>query len=91
MRWPLWLASVAVALFVADRLLLAAEARRWIYWRRRRASADALGNALVHLQSIVEPRAERLAETREAEEAADESSARAQGVTDISIPRDEQL
>jgi len=82
MRWLLGLVLGAAALLVADRLLLAAEARGWVYWRRRRASADALGDALARIHALVEPRAERrLAaeeEVREEREPGGEGGGRAQ-------------
>jgi len=43
MGWR-WLPVVAVVLVAVDRLALAAEARGWLYWRRRPASA---GNGIV--------------------------------------------
>ena len=47
--------AVAVALLVLDRLLLAAEARGWIYWRRRRASPGTRASALLELHALLEP------------------------------------
>lgn len=48
-------AALVVALVAVDRLALAAEARGWIYWRRRRATTSAGGNALASLQAVLEP------------------------------------
>lgn len=44
-----WIVAVAVALFVIDRLLLAAERKGWVYYRHRKptsgsASAAAFGS-----------------------------------------------
>ena len=39
MGWR-WLPVVAAVLVAVDRLALAAEARGWLYWRRRPASVD---------------------------------------------------
>jgi len=55
--------TVVVALFLfalagvaADRLLLRAEERGWIYYRRRRASPGSAASAALEVQKILEPR-----------------------------------
>lgn len=40
---------------VVDRLLLGAEDRGWIYYRRRKASPRAAGNALMTVLEIYKP------------------------------------
>jgi hypothetical protein len=46
----------ALALFVLDRLLLWMERRGWIYYRKRSASGGSgVGNALLEVQSLIEP------------------------------------
>ncbi|MGK2856865.1 MAG: hypothetical protein ACSLFQ_06640 [Thermoanaerobaculia bacterium] len=47
--------AVAVALFALDRLLLAAEARGWIYYRKKQSSPGTSASAFLELQSMLEP------------------------------------
>lgn len=58
--------AVLAALFLLDRLLLAAEARGWIYWRRRKASPGSLGNALLSAQALLQPEVRHVVEERSA-------------------------
>lgn len=60
MRWLPWLLAGGAALVVVDRLLLAAEARGWVYWRRRTATGSSAGSALLGVQAILEPNAEHV-------------------------------
>jgi hypothetical protein len=41
-----------------------AERRGWIYYRKKRGSSGALGNAFLEVQSIVEPSARHVLEER---------------------------
>jgi hypothetical protein len=71
MTWPtvgLLVVSCA-ALWLIDRLLLMAEARGWIYWRRRKASSSSLGSAMMAAQSFLEPDAHHVVEERQRQEA----------------------
>jgi len=71
-RWvpALGVAALVVAtLVVLDRLLLAAERRGWVYWRRSRASTSRASSALLSIQSIFEPDREHVVEERVREEA----------------------
>jgi hypothetical protein len=52
--WTLITAAVIVALWALDRLLLRAEALGWIYYRRRKPSRSALGDAFLAVHSIME-------------------------------------
>ena len=55
LRW-LAIALAAVAcLLVIDRLLLAAEARGWIYWRHRKSSPGTAAGALLELHAMLQP------------------------------------
>ena len=51
--------AIAIALVIAalatDRLLLAAESRGWIYYRKRRASPGTSAAAALHMQALLEP------------------------------------
>jgi hypothetical protein len=65
-------AGAAAVLYVLDRLLLAAEARGWIYWRRRKASPGTRAGAVMELHALLEPdrkhTAEALREVRHEED-----------------------
>lgn len=61
-----WAVGLAAALLVADRLLLAAEARGWIYYRRRKPNPGSLGDAMLRVQGMIEPGQAHVAEAREA-------------------------
>ena len=65
----IWLTVAALcgALYGLHRLALWAEGRGWVYYLRRRASSDALGNAFLNLQKIVEPQAGHVVEVRQRE------------------------
>lgn len=65
----LTIAGVILGLVIIDRLLLAAERRGWIYWRRRKASVSRASSALLSIQSIFEPDREHVVEERAREEA----------------------
>ncbi len=62
MRVVLWIAGMAVALFLLDRALLRAEARGWIYYRKNKPSRSSLGNAFLEVQKLVEPSKEAMVE-----------------------------
>jgi len=49
------LGLLAVLLWLADRALLRAEARGWIYWRKKRGHSDRLGQAFLELHTMLEP------------------------------------
>lgn len=59
-------AAVIAAGFVLDRLLLAAEERGWIYWRRHKPESGALSNAAFGpVFDVLQPTREVAAEERE--------------------------
>jgi len=62
LKWALLAAVVAAALFGFDRLLLAAEQRGWIYWRKRKASPGSLGSAMMEIHSHLQPSARHAVE-----------------------------
>lgn len=64
MRQLVWGLAIAGALFALDRLLLAAERRGWIYYRRERARPGGVGNALLAAHALVEPQMRALIEQR---------------------------
>lgn len=59
-----FLASGAVAIYIAHRLLSWMDRRGWIYYRRRRGSSAALGNALLQVQSFYQPSVQEVLEAR---------------------------
>ncbi len=58
MQTVLWIVGVGRALFAIDRLALWAEAKGWIYWRKKRPSTGALGSALMEMNTIANPSTE---------------------------------
>lgn len=73
MRLVLLLAATVLLLRALDRLALWAERRGWIYYRTRRRSPGALGNALLEVHSLFEPGLEATVEVR-SEEAAEQAA-----------------
>lgn len=67
-RFVLVALAIVLLALVADRLLLAAEARGWIYWRKRKASPGTAASAMLEVQSILEPGRAHVAEAARAEE-----------------------
>jgi hypothetical protein len=67
---PTWLVVVAVIVLALaclaglDRVLLLAEARGLVYYRRKRPSSASVGNAMMDAMSIYEPGFEHLVEER---------------------------
>jgi len=55
MTLPAAALGLTIAIFVVDRLLLAAEARGWIYYRKRQSSPRTSASAFLELQSMLEP------------------------------------
>ncbi len=62
LKWVLVGAVVAAAILGLDRLLLAAEARGFIYYRRRKASPGSLGSAMLEIHSLMQPSARHAVE-----------------------------
>jgi hypothetical protein len=59
----LWIAAIVAALFALDRLLLAMEARGWIYWRKVKRTGAGGGYLLG--PDIFDPGKRYLEEARE--------------------------
>lgn len=51
----LWASAGAAGLYGLHRLALFAEDRGWIYYKHRRGSSGALGNALLQVHAVLEP------------------------------------
>lgn len=62
-----WVVGIGAGLWVCDRIALAAEDRGWIYWRRRQPDRSTAANAMLELQSIVEPQKAHVVEERRVE------------------------
>ena len=58
---------LVLALFFLDRIGLWAEERGWVYWRKRKPSAGALGNSLQELNSFLRPNAKLVVEHKQKE------------------------
>ena len=68
------LPAVALLLVALDRLALWMEGRGWLYYRRRKASASALGNAFLEVQALVEPGQRLVLEARREDRVEDHES-----------------
>jgi len=64
MRWLVWGLAIAGALWALDRLLLGAERRGWVYYRKERARPGGVGNALLAAHALLEPQMRALVEQR---------------------------
>ena len=83
MRTVLALTAAAAALFLLDRLALRAEAKGWIYWRRRKPSGSTGADLLLDV-NLFDPGARHVVEVREAEPTEEISN------DDILPPRDQR-
>jgi hypothetical protein len=54
-NWFILVLGAVIAAVVIDRLMLAAEQRGWVYWRRRKPTTSAAGSAILSVQAIFEP------------------------------------
>lgn len=81
-------ASVAV-LVALDRLLLWAESRGWVYWRRHKPSSSSMGNAMASLQAFLEPTKEYVVEERSRQDAAIDLAADDDPLDDEDPPDDD--
>jgi hypothetical protein len=68
------LVVVVLVLAALHRLALWMEARGWIYYRRRRPSSSAVGNAFLEVQSLLEPGQRLVLEARRDDHAEQEDS-----------------
>ena len=58
------LGTFVVLVVAVDRLMLRAESRGWVHWRRTKPSRTAVGSAMLELHSILEPDKEHVVEER---------------------------
>lgn len=59
----------AIALYTGHRVLSWMDDRGWIYYRRRRGTSAALGNALLRVHTFYQPAVEEALEARLDEQA----------------------
>jgi len=59
------LVLIAVGLFALDRLLLALEAKGYVYYRKKKASLRSTGRVLMELHGVIEPRAKNVIEAKQ--------------------------
>ena len=62
----LWIGAAALVLWLLDRLALWAEAKGWIYWRRKKAQTGAMSSILMNLNVVTNPSAQHVIEAKEA-------------------------
>jgi hypothetical protein len=63
-RWLILAVGAVLVLVGLDRVGLWMERRGWLYYRRVKPSSSSLGNALLELQSILEPSKQHVIEAR---------------------------
>ena len=61
-----WILAVAAGLFGLDRILLWAEARGWIYWRKVKPKHSGSGDAFLSLGQAITPSASYISEAKQA-------------------------
>ncbi|MBI2841747.1 MAG: hypothetical protein HYX75_25815 [Acidobacteria bacterium] len=66
-KWSVIAAALVAGAILLDRLLLMMEARGWIYYRRKQASPGGLGNAVLSVQSMLEPGKQYVLESKQKE------------------------
>lgn len=60
------LLALGAVLYWLDRLLLWMERRGWVYWRMtKRSTGPGVGNALLEIQTLMQPAARHLLELRQ--------------------------
>lgn len=91
MKLVVWIAILIAAGLALDRLFLSMEARGWLYWRKtkKRIGGDAIGAALMDLDTFVNPRVRHVVEAQEehAEESDDGDDERARAPEDRVAPQ----
>jgi hypothetical protein len=65
---------VAAVLFLLHRVALWMEGRGWLYYRTRKSSRASVGNALLELQSLLEPDRSHTVEVRRLEQLEEDES-----------------
>lgn len=67
MRWPWILIALLAAGVLIDRLMVAAERRDWVYWRRKPTGGSAAAAALAPLHALTQPSYEHVQEAKDRE------------------------
>lgn len=65
MKTILFAIALMAALYGLHRLALWMEDKGWIYYRQKRASPNALGNAVLSVQQILQPDARHIVEAKQ--------------------------
>lgn len=55
MKMLVWIVGSVVVIFLVHVVALWMEGKGWIYYRHKRASSSALGNAFLEVQTLVDP------------------------------------
>lgn len=84
LEWLVGGSSVLLAALVIDRTMLAAEARGWIYWRKRHPSRETGSGALGEMVEIFKPTQQLLQEEKRRQDAGAEQ-ANADGAIDLDL------
>jgi hypothetical protein len=60
----LWILGIAAALFALHLLALWMERRGWLYYVKKQGSGGGAGNALLEIQSILQPQVKNIIQVR---------------------------
>ncbi|MFZ2029107.1 MAG: hypothetical protein WAU68_02275 [Vitreimonas sp.] len=60
-----WISASAITAIVLDRIGLWAEAKGWVYWRRKKASSTSIGAILSDLNAVTNPSAQHVVEAKQ--------------------------
>ncbi len=67
-EWLAWVSAALLGLFLLDRVLLLAEARGWIYYRKNKPGRGAATYHLLEMSTIFDPSMRPVQEIRIQEE-----------------------
>ena len=74
LEWLTWVAAALFGLFLLDRILLWAEARGWIYYRRNKPGRGAATYHLLEMSTIFDPSMRPVQEIRIQEEESEDEA-----------------
>ena len=68
MKWVVIAGAVVVGIVLLDRVLLALEARGWIFYRRNKPNFQNAGSVFLEFQAMFEPRMRHVIEQKRQEQ-----------------------
>ena len=70
----IWLAAGAAILVALDQLLLWAERKGWVYWRKTKGRRGGIGDAFFGVEASMNPRAEQALEAKQSKKREDRAA-----------------